>query len=124
MFCPLVSNFYRAFVSLERCVFPVAKIHIERFGKQFKAAWIFTSKLGCLVFHLPTLRSRSDEILSLTSLDLSTLNLELGKQISGFEPRALEQLRCYDWPNNYTQFKGVFYKLATLSTGVVRWLRS
>lgn len=81
-----------------------------------EAARLFSSKLGCLVLHLPTLRSRSDEIPSLASLYLSTLNLELGKQISGFEPRALEQLRCYDWPNNYTQFKGVLYELAALST--------
>ena len=42
---------------------------------------------------LPSLRSRSDEISSLASLYLGSLNLELGKQISGFEPRAIEMLR-------------------------------
>jgi len=76
----------------------------------------FITKLGCRILNLPSLRSRSDEIPSLASLYLSSLNLELGKQISGFEPRAIEMLRQYDWPNNYTQFKHMLQTLATLTT--------
>ncbi len=76
----------------------------------------FSSKLGCLTLNLPSLRSRSDEISSLASLYLSNLKLELGKQISGFEPRAIEMLCQYDWPNNYTQFKHILQTLATLTT--------
>jgi len=76
----------------------------------------FSTKLGCLTLNLPSLRSRSDEISSLASLYLGSLNLELGKQISGFEPRAIEMLRQYDWPNNYTQFKHILQTLATLTT--------
>ncbi len=77
---------------------------------------LFCIKLGCLTLNLPSLRSRSDEIPSLASLYLGSLNLELGKQISGFEPRAIEMLRQYDWPNNYTQFKHILKTLATLTT--------
>ena len=75
----------------------------------------FVSRLGCLTLHLPSLRSRSDEIPSLASLYLSNLKLELGKQISGFEPRAMEMLCQYDWPNNYTQFKHILQTLATMT---------
>ena len=75
----------------------------------------FISRLGCLTLHLPSLRSRSDEIPSLASLYLSSLKLELGKQISGFEPRAMEMLCQYDWPNNYTQFKHILQTLATMT---------
>lgn len=75
----------------------------------------FTARLGCLLLNLPSLRSRSDEIPSLASLYLSSLKLELGKQISGFEPRAIEMLREYDWPGNYTQFKHVLQTLATMT---------
>lgn len=75
----------------------------------------FVNRLGCLMLHLPSLRSRSDEIPSLASLYLSSLKLELGKQISGFEPRAMEMLCQYEWPNNYTQFKHVLQTLATLT---------
>lgn len=77
---------------------------------------MFASRLGCLTLRLPTLRSRSDEIPSLASLYLGSLNLELGKQISGFDPNAIELLRQYDWPHNYTQFKQVLHELATLAT--------
>ena len=77
----------------------------------------FIERLGALTLSLPSLRSRSDEIPSLSSLYLNSLNLELGKQISGFEPRAIEMLRQYAWPNNYTQFKNLLRTLATLTTG-------
>lgn len=76
----------------------------------------FTARLGCLTLNLPSLRSRSDEISSLASLYLGSMNTELGKQISGFEPRAIEMLRQYEWPNNYTQFKHILHTLATLTT--------
>ena len=77
----------------------------------------FTERLGCLSLTLPPLRSRQDEIPSLASLYLSSLNLELGKQISGFEPRAIEMLRQYSWPTNYTQFKNILRTLASTTNG-------
>lgn len=72
----------------------------------------FSARIGCLLLELPSLRSRSDEIPSLASLYLGSLNHEMGRQISGFEPHAMELLRQYDWPNNYTQFKHVLQTLA------------
>lgn len=72
-------------------------------------------RLGCLPLVLPTLRSRADEIPSLASLYLGSLNLELGKHISGFDAHAIEQLRRFSWPHNYTQFKRVLQELATLT---------
>lgn len=77
----------------------------------------FTERLGCLSLSLPPLRSRQDEIPSLASLYLSSLNLEMGKQISGFEPRAIEMLRQYSWPMNYTQFKNILRTLASVTDG-------
>lgn len=72
--------------------------------------------VNCIPLVLPTLRSRQDEIPSLASLYLGSLNLEMGKQISGFDSQALEQLYSYSWPDNYTQFKRVLQELATLTT--------
>ena len=77
----------------------------------------FTERLGCLSLSLPPLRSRQDEIPSLASLYLSSLNLELGKQISGLEPRAIEMLRQYSWPTNYTQFKNILRTLVSTTSG-------
>lgn len=72
--------------------------------------------LTCLTLMLPTLRSRSDEIPSLASLYLGSLNLELGKQLAGFDAHAMDQLRRFPWPDNYTQFKRVLRELATVTT--------
>ena len=74
-------------------------------------------RLGPLSLTLPTLRSRKDEIPALASLYLSNLNMELGRQVSGFEPDALEIMIRYDWPGNYTQFKHVLHELTVLTQG-------
>lgn len=79
-------------------------------------AKLFITRLGCLMLSLPALRARSDEIPSLASLYLGSLNQELGKQIIGFTPHAIELLMRYSWPNNYTQFKQVLLELATLAS--------
>ena len=76
------------------------------------AARTFGLRLGCAKLALPALRERADEIASLASLYLASLNLETGKQISGFEPSALEKLRQFDWPHNYTQFRQVLQSLS------------
>lgn len=82
-----------------------------------KTAGRLMQLLGCLPLVLPTLRSREDEIPSLASLYLGSLNLELGKQITGFESRAIDQLRRFSWPDNYTQFKRVIQELAAVTNG-------
>ncbi len=74
--------------------------------------------LGPLSLNLPTLRSRRDEIPALSSVYLGNLNEELGKQLSGFEPGAMNMLVNYDWPGNYAQFKHVLQELTVVSTGL------
>ena len=74
-------------------------------------------KLGPLTLHLPTLRNRQDEIPALASVYLGTLNEELGKQLSGFEPGAMEMMMRYDWPGNYSQFKNFLQEMAVLASG-------
>lgn len=81
----------------------------------------FMLHMGCVSLMLPTLRSRADEIPSLASMYLSSLKLETGKQLSGFEPKALEMLRTYNWPDNYTQFKKILEALSAMTqSGYIR----
>ena len=75
-------------------------------------------RLAPLSLHMPTLRSRRDEIPALASLYLGNLNMELNKQVAGFDPGALEMLIRYDWPGNYTQFKHVLHELTVLTNGL------
>ena len=76
------------------------------------------SRLSPLTLSLPPLRSRRDEIPALASLYLSNLNVELGRQLFGFEPSAVEMLTRYDWPENYTQFKHVLHEAAVRTDGM------
>lgn len=73
--------------------------------------------LAPLTLDLPTLRSRRDEIPALSSIYLNNLNVELGKQLAGFEPDAMGMLMSYEWPGNYTQFKHVLKELAVAVGG-------
>jgi len=75
------------------------------------------SRLGPLTVELPSLRTRRDEIPALASIYLSNLDMELGKQVSGFEPGVLEMLTRYDWPGNYAQFKHVLHELCMVTEG-------
>lgn len=75
----------------------------------------FVKRLSCLTICLPTLRERIHELPTLSSIYLSTLNVELGKQLIGFESKAMEMLMHYDWPENYTQFKRLTRELAVLT---------
>ncbi len=76
-----------------------------------------SARLSPLSVRLPALRSRRDEIPGLASVYLSNLNMELGKQVSGFEPGTMEMLVRYDWPGNYAQFKRVLHELAVMTDG-------
>ncbi len=75
----------------------------------------FVKRLSCLTICLPPLRERIQELPTLASIYLSTLNVSLGKQLIGFEPKAMEMLMYYDWPQNYTQFKRLTRELAVLT---------
>lgn len=76
----------------------------------------FVTRLSCLTICLPPLRDRIHELPTLSSIYLSTLNVTLGKQLTGFEPKAMEMLMHYDWPQNYTQFKRLTRELAVLTS--------
>lgn len=72
----------------------------------------FLDRLCCLSLYLPPLRSRPDRIPALVNLSLSHLNANLARQIIGAEPRAIELLKEFFWPHNYTQFRRIIKDLA------------
>ena len=75
----------------------------------------FVKQLSCLTICLPPLRERVHELPALASLYLGNLNVTLGKQLIGVEPKAMEMLQNYEWPQNYTQFKRLMNELAVLT---------
>lgn len=73
----------------------------------------YVKRLNCIQITLQSLRDRRDEIPLLANICLSRLNVELGKQLIGFEPSAIEILSQYDWPLNYSQFQRVLMSAAS-----------
>lgn len=80
------------------------------------AAREFVNLLSCMTIHLPPLRERAEELPTISSLYLGNLNVELARQIIGFESEAMALLEAYDWPYNYTQFKRVVNELAVITS--------
>lgn len=76
----------------------------------------FVNLLSCLTLHLAPLKDQPDQIPVLANLYLSTLNVNLAKEILGLEPAATELLQQFDWPGNYTQFKRILNELAVITT--------
>lgn len=75
----------------------------------------FINQFSCSKIRLPSLRERISEFSMLAGLYMAKKNMELGKQILGFEPAALSLLQNYDWPFNYTQLKRVLDELAGMA---------
>lgn len=80
---------------------------------------LFIDKLCCLSLYLPPLRQMAERIPTLVNLSLSHLNADLPRQILSVEPEAMELLRQFQWPHNYTQFRRVLGDLAVTAPGQV-----
>lgn len=78
---------------------------------------LFMDKLCCLSLHLPPLRQMAQRIPTLVSMSLSHLNVGMARQIVGAEPDAMELLKNFQWPHNYTQFRRVVCELAVTASG-------
>lgn len=71
--------------------------------------------LSCLTLTLPPLRERKKDISSIVALYLHRLNIQLGKQIIGFEAEAMELMTEFPWPHNLDQLHRVLRELAVIT---------
>ncbi|GAU76470.1 sigma-54-dependent Fis family transcriptional regulator [Fusibacter sp. 3D3] len=88
---------------------------VKNLDKAPNAVIEYLNQLYCMSIQLQPLKERTNEIPTLSSLYLNTLNLKLAKQLIGFEPEALSRLQAYHWPYNYTQFKRVLEEMAVIT---------
>jgi len=75
------------------------------------------NSLSCMVLRLAPLRERTDDIPNIATLYISQANIELGKQVVGFEPGALSLIQNFNWQHNLSQFKRVIHQLIVLTDG-------
>lgn len=73
--------------------------------------------LSCMVLRLLPLRERISDIPSIATLYISQANIELGKQVVGFEEEALSLIQNFSWNQNLSQFKRVIRQLIVLTKG-------
>lgn len=71
--------------------------------------------LSCLTMQISPLREHLQEVPNLASLCISEFNLQMAKEIIGFDPEALAVLTAYDWPCNYDQFRRIINELISMT---------
>jgi DNA-binding NtrC family response regulator len=74
-------------------------------------------RLTVVPIYIPPLRERREDIPFLAKTFLENYRRELGKEIQGFTPEALERLVAYDWPGNVRELRNVMERLALMCEG-------
>ena len=73
-------------------------------------------RLGVIPVRLPPLRERKDDIPLLAYRFASHYGHEIGKEVNGISPQALELLQHYDWPGNVRELQHAVERAVILST--------
>ncbi|HJS29857.1 MAG TPA: sigma-54 dependent transcriptional regulator [Anaerolineales bacterium] len=71
-------------------------------------------RLKVLEIHLPTLNDRKDDIPELAVRFIQFFNRQLGANIQGTTPQALEALMDYDWPGNIRELRNAIERAVIL----------
>lgn len=66
--------------------------------------------------NIPSLRNRKEDIPLFAEFFLNESNIELGKQISGFEPDVIDRLINYSWPGNLRECRNVVRRAVLLTS--------
>ena len=76
-------------------------------------------RLSGYVLHVPSLRSRREDLIFLSKRFLDLTNQELGKSIRGFTETAVATLLAYDWPGNVRELRNVIRKAVLVADDVI-----
>lgn len=72
-------------------------------------------RLNVISLYIPPLRERRGDILLLARRFLDELNMELGTDVRGMEPRVEELLMQYHWPGNVRELHNVIERALTFA---------
>jgi len=78
-------------------------------------------RLNVIKIHLPPLRERREDISPLAIHFVNKYSEEMGKEIRGISPKALETLEQYDYPGNIRELENIIARSVALeSTNIIR----
>ncbi|MBN1503808.1 MAG: sigma-54-dependent Fis family transcriptional regulator [Candidatus Eisenbacteria bacterium] len=73
-------------------------------------------RLSVVPLEVPALRERMEDIGPLTEHFIKRFNRELGKNVRGSSPEAMQRLLTYDWPGNVRELRNVIERAMLLET--------
>lgn len=76
-------------------------------------------RLSVFSIHLPPLRERGDDLNLLVRHYVRRFSRELGKEVQGISPEALQLLRDYAWPGNVRELQSALKQALLQATGPV-----
>jgi two-component system nitrogen regulation response regulator GlnG len=76
-------------------------------------------RLSVFTIHLPPVRERGEDLALLVQHYIRRFSKELGKEITGVAPDALEALRQYSWPGNVRELQSVLKQALLQATGTI-----
>ena len=76
-------------------------------------------RLNGYTIQLPRLRERGEDLTLLVQHFVARIGEEMGREIDGVAPDALERLRAYNWPGNVRELEGVIRQTLLQTTGSI-----
>lgn len=74
-------------------------------------------RLNVVPFVVPPLRNRMEDIIPLAKLFMTKYGLELGKEVTDIDPRAIKTLHQYSFPGNVRELQNIIERAMMLSIG-------
>jgi transcriptional regulator with GAF, ATPase, and Fis domain len=74
-------------------------------------------RLGVFEIHLPPLRERPEDILTLAEAFLDEIGGSIGRPAAGFSEEAREQLLVHSWPGNVRELRNAIERAVILCQG-------
>lgn len=88
-------------------------------GQVPRFARYILDEVACMLLHPLPIRERKEDLKNILVIYVNEMNIELGRQIIGFEKEALEEFLSYSWPGNITQVKRVLRQIMGSTEGAL-----
>lgn len=93
--------------------------HLEEMIEENEFRLDLYHRINAFEIHLPALRDRGDDINLLIDYFIRRFSKQLGKNVEGISPAAVDILKDYNWPGNVRELQSVIRRSILMATGPV-----